>query len=718
MPNLLSIPFKRTVAVPIRQKTKDYILAHHTDTHPDAFKWDINRWESLRKDATGCVVHVNSVKVALSYHAQLVYILTKLPNDIGLDIPYTAAFNSSDPPQTLANLSYERAAVLFNLAALHSQLSAVEDRSNIKGLKQVMLHSQNAAGTLNYLKSSALPKLQESLAPTDMPLDFTDQFLSSLEALMLAQAQEAVWQRAILENYKNGVIAKLAAKVATYYGISLACLKEGPPAIQRAFPSGWIAHLETKQLHFEAVAQFRKSVDELEANRYGKELARLTQALALAKNGYDIARRGSVTAAVVSDIKSLLDTLQKNHSRAERDNDLIYHEDVPSLSSLPAIVEVSMVHPLISAALSDPKTAIGDDAVIFGELVAYGARIAIEIYKDRRKNWIQEEIIDRAQRLDDVATSTLRSLNLPAALEALERPVGLPPSLLKKADEALDFLDQEAEEDEVFQAGLPGVRAASQEANKELTTKAEKYRSILQQAGASDQVVRAKWDEWEQNITELTWSNEDLEAAVPSTTVSMASRIDAGDKNSTQSHARQLRVLLESLGGIQRERAQSVARVKWLAESEDITPRVLKAATAIERWVEVQPSMFEDLLDEALEKYTKFREDLEAGEQRQEVLLESITGRNQLFLQSRKEDPSVTDRERALQSLDLAYHKYREVTRNLDEGVQFYNDFGKILTQFRETCRDWAVRRRDEMQYVLILRKGPSSLKIAVSAAN
>lgn len=30
---------------------------------------------------------------------------------------------------------------------------------------------------------------------------------------------------------------------------------------------------------------------------------------------------------------------------------------------------------------------------------------------------------------------TLRSLNLPAALEALEKPIGLPPSLLKKAEE-------------------------------------------------------------------------------------------------------------------------------------------------------------------------------------------------------------------------------------------------------------------------------------------
>lgn len=67
MPNQLYIPFKKTYAVPIRQRTREYILTHHTDTHPDAFKWDINRWESLRKDVIGCTVHVDSVKVALRY---------------------------------------------------------------------------------------------------------------------------------------------------------------------------------------------------------------------------------------------------------------------------------------------------------------------------------------------------------------------------------------------------------------------------------------------------------------------------------------------------------------------------------------------------------------------------------------------------------------------------------------------------------------------------
>jgi len=36
---------------------------------------------------------------------------------------------------------------------------------------------------------------------------------------------------------------------------------------------------------------------------------------------------------------------------------------------------------------------------------------------------------------NSLRNSILRSLNLPASLEALERPIGLPPSLLQKAEE-------------------------------------------------------------------------------------------------------------------------------------------------------------------------------------------------------------------------------------------------------------------------------------------
>ena len=138
---------------------------------------------------------------------------------IGLDISYAPAFNPNALPTILPNLAYERASVLFNLAALYSQLGSSEDRASSQGLKQaialyqasqssyviskqrikpLMIASQNAAGTLHYALSSAIPPLRPSIFEQDMPIELTEPFIESLEFLMLAQAQECVWQKAVM----------------------------------------------------------------------------------------------------------------------------------------------------------------------------------------------------------------------------------------------------------------------------------------------------------------------------------------------------------------------------------------------------------------------------------------------------------------------------------------------------------------------------------------
>ncbi len=59
----------------------------------------------------------------------------------------------------------------------------------------------------------------------------------------------------------------------------------------------------------------------------------------------------------------------------------------------------------------------------------------IDIYNDRKKNLVKDQISDKSKELKDTADAVLHDHNLPASLEALERPAGLPPSLLKKAEE-------------------------------------------------------------------------------------------------------------------------------------------------------------------------------------------------------------------------------------------------------------------------------------------
>ncbi|GLB40217.1 putative BRO1-like domain containing protein [Lyophyllum shimeji] len=725
MSNLLSIPFKKTYPVNVKEPARNYIYTHG-GVHPDEFKDDINLWQNLRKDGVGGVVHVDRINASLLYHAQLVSILTKLPPNIELEIAYAPVFQASAVPITLKNLVFERCGVLFNLASLYSQLAASEDRATMDGIKRGTANYQYAAGVLSFLRTSALPKLVYSPEDEEIPRDLSDSFATALELLMLAQAQECSWQMAKLNQYKNGLIAKVAARAAALYQMASKTIHDASPPIKDLFPSHWLPHIEAKGHHFFAVSQYRKSIDEIESSRYGVEIARLHEAQSEAKKGYDIARRGRIAPAVIQDIQSLLEVVQKNLARAERDNDLIYHHDVPASSALAPIPQANLVSSTIPAGLSDPTSVVGNGRMIFGELLSWGAKEAINIYNDRKQNLIKDKIKDASSELQDAADQALRRLNLPAALEALERPIGLPPSLLRKAeevrlengpakieasiedvqrlaqqdqailDEAMDILDNEASEDEAARKYATLNRLPSHEANVELIEKEKRYRSILAQAATSDETVRQKWDEWEKNIVELTWSEEELEASIPSSTLSSSAAMTAEGRQ-TQTHARALRVHLEALDDLHRVREQIMRRAQALAAADDIRERVLKAAAGLARLTEVEPAMFEDVSDEELAKYDRFLAEMGEIEQRQAAILLEIQRRNELFLQSRKDDPAVKEREHALQSLDLAYHKYREITRNLDEGFKFYNDLATIFLQYKEACKNWSRLRNQQI---------------------
>lgn len=119
------------------------------------------------------------------------------------------------------------------------------------------------------------------------------------------------------------------------------------------------------------------SMDDLGRNRYGQEICRLLQAQLIARRGYETARKSYVSKPVLNDIKSLAEILQTNLTRAERDNDLIYHQDVPPFSSLPAITSTSLGDVVIPEGLLDPRKVVSDSEVLFGELVAWGAQTAI-----------------------------------------------------------------------------------------------------------------------------------------------------------------------------------------------------------------------------------------------------------------------------------------------------------------------------------------------------
>ncbi|KAG9122217.1 pH-response regulator protein palA/rim20 [Ceratobasidium sp. 392] len=547
-----------------------------------------------------------------------------------------------------------------------------------------------------------------------------------------------------MESYKDGTLSKLAKQVSIHYENSLAAATSASPS---PFPQDWLNHITLKKHHFEGVAQFRQSRSDLHTHKYGIELGRLKLAQSEVRRGLEQASKG-VTKAVVDDIKvvalrsdeiayadldiaqSLSKTLDTNFIRAQKDNDLIYHQTVPSESTLPPITGADMVKSTISNKLQNPSLIVGDaENALFSGLVAYGVRMAVEVYIDRRENWIKEEVEGKAKELDVEITRLLQKVNLPGSLDALDKPAGIPPSLLRRSEEiramggaeslqqqieevqtsgssvsgileeAFDILDTEAAEDETFFAQLPEGSAQlainsgyfnSQRANKELTAKANSYRQILDNAASSDAVVRSKWEEWEENVEVLGSEPDQMERLISSHTTS------ANSAESTQAHtyARAIRTGLEHLEDFRSARARCVESARQRAITDDIKPRIMREAAGLARWVEVKPAMFEGTIEEEMGKFDRYRDSVEEGRGKQEEELARVEQLTELLVQARTDDPILKQREAALQSLDLAYHRYLEVLSNVTEGAKFYTQFSEHLTAFQEECTRWVDLRR------------------------
>ena len=114
-----------------------------------------------------------------------------------------------------------------------------------------------------------------------------------------------------------------------------------------------------------------------------------------------------------------------------------------------------------------------------------------------------------------------------------------------------------------------------------------------------------------------------MEASVPSPTIVPGG--NPSDVNQeTRRCARDLRALLEKLEDLKKSRSQLVQRTRFVAEADDVTGRVLREATGVEQWTEVQPTMFEDTFEKEMGKYDKYKNALEEGEAKQKVLLAQL----------------------------------------------------------------------------------------------
>jgi len=80
----------------------------------------------------------------------------------------------------------------------------------------------------------------------------------------------------------------------------------------------------------------------------------------------------SITSLLINR-QSLRDMLETAFTRAERDNDLIYHNTVPSFASLPVLKGIRLAQPVV---LPEAQAILGQSEPLFAPLIPWGARVA------------------------------------------------------------------------------------------------------------------------------------------------------------------------------------------------------------------------------------------------------------------------------------------------------------------------------------------------------
>ena len=721
--NILSLPFRRSHNVSLADAIKRYISTKY-DQHPDMFTKDLETIDQLRNDAIHAVEpHSTGIKKLQAYAAQLVWLSGKFPIDVGVDFPwYPAMGYDVSRPLAQNNLRYELANVLWNLAAMYSQLAFSANRSTQDGLKTAANYFCLSAGSLNFLRTDVVPDMR-STPPDDMDI----MTLESMEQLMLAQAQECFWQKAVKDGMKDGIIAKLAAKVSDLYA------EAGDFGVQTdAVATEWIHHMTAKHHHFAAAAQYRAALDCLEKRKYGEEVARLRDSLSCATEALKESKY--INKTVLGDLQGLKNRVQEDLKRAEKDNDMIYLIPEPPKSELKTLDRANMVSSKVPPQIKDPMEHLGDNSELgkplFTRLVPYAVHVAASIYEDRRDRLVNVSIIDELEALNTKMHDMLRSLNLPGSLQALEKPLGLPPGLVSHAEEirqqdgpsrltksiydtdklkesdrkiyqeGVDLLRSEAAEDERARAKYGTdrwTRPPAQEAMPKLYAQITSIDQYLNQAASSDEQVAKKLRDNDVLIRLLAGSDRDLEHYVPSSR-------RANLTPAVEQAASKLRSCLNDINRLESRRRKKVESLKNKCRTDDINPDLLRETARLERdfpMQKIEAAQFETFFERRLEEiYDSDKDAVQAEASEQEALLKRLQDANATFTAARKGDTTTREREQALQRLENAYFKYKEIISNLEAGRKFYNDLARMVTRFRDEARGFVYQRRSEASQI------------------
>lgn len=468
-----------------------------------------------------------------SYYDQLCALETKIPaQELQVPFKYKDAFDKGSifggkMSLTISSLGFEKVCLMFNIAALQSAVAASQSFDSDEGLKMAFKLLQQSSGIFAHLKGSAPAAIPQEPTP-----DLNPDCLQVLSSLMMAQAQEVMCLKAIKDNMKEALVAKLCCQCEEMYADVLKNMQK--ESLRTLWDKEWITTVAGKQAGFHGLTMLFQSLVNRGNKQVGQEISRLQKAVELFKAAQT--RSGRPTF-----FEEYANKSQRHLTEAKKDNDFIYNEIIPDINTLESPGKQLAAKP---TPVTSPMNKEFRD--IFCNLVPVALHHALTA-SDARKSEIVNGEIMKLRESTQTLNAILSSLNLPAAIEDTAKGTSVPPSLLEKAntvrqkggiqsihsliddlphslqrnqeilDEAERMLNEERESDNQLRAQFKErwSRTPSDKLTEMFRTNVSKYREIINNAVAADRVVREKFDANSLGMELMSKSPAELQDAIP-----------------------------------------------------------------------------------------------------------------------------------------------------------------------------------------------------------
>lgn len=213
---MLAIYEKKTTSVEIYRPLRQFIAYNYSEREAQNLEDDLQLVKQMRSDLERPPDSLTARRDLLqSYYKALCVMETRFPISPNKDHITSITFTWHDAfkqkqKASQQNIHLEKAAVLFNLGAIHSQIALSFDRSSSDGRRQASHSFMASAGAFAFLRDNASTKASIGQSST---VDISVECAGMLERLMLAQAQECVFENTIAKGSTPGVCAKIARQV-------------------------------------------------------------------------------------------------------------------------------------------------------------------------------------------------------------------------------------------------------------------------------------------------------------------------------------------------------------------------------------------------------------------------------------------------------------------------------------------------------------------------